>query len=132
MEDGNVYTRLAALVRDVGYKALVEENAIKTKISGYSALIFLQEPSYLQFYFGVTKDENIPFSLEDANSFSRRTRFGKCYVAEDYIGFESDFFCDIDGDRAEEDIARAFDIFETIISRAEKALDECEAKGSAA
>lgn len=116
--------RVAELIRETGYRALINEDTIKTAVGGFSVLIFHQPPRYFQFYFGITKDEDTNLSFEAANEFNRKTKFAKCYIAEEYIGFEGDFICDVDGDNALQDMNRIFGIWENVMNLARRAMDQ--------
>lgn len=121
--------KVAELIQEVGYKALVNNGAISSKTSGYSILIFLRANKSLQFYFGITISGTIKFSLERANRFNREANFGKCYINEDYVAFEQDFLFDIDSSDSKNELEKIFDIWEFVMGLAQDAIADEEEEG---
>jgi hypothetical protein len=118
--------KVAELIQEVGYKALVKDGAISSKSSGYSILIFHRANKSLQFYFGITISGTIKFSLERANRFNREANFGKCYINDDYVAFEQDFLFDIESSNAKNELDEIFDIWEFVMGLAQDAIAEEE------
>jgi hypothetical protein len=122
------FDKIATLIQEIGYKALVKDNLISTSMSGWSVAIIPYGDDSIQMYLGFTMDANDNFGLDQANEFNKTNRYSKCYLVDNAAAFEQDFFFDISKPTAKNDLERIFETWEGVIGLAREALHKNEQK----
>lgn len=125
-ETGTEIARIAALIQELGYRAQPGEDSIRTAMSGWAVLIFVWPGESIQMYLGFSLDAEDGFGLEQANEFNQAQRFIKCYVWEDTVRFEQDFYFNVSQPNAKEELGRIFADWEISIGFAQEALREAQ------
>src|SRR4051794_31839391 len=98
--------RLANLIQGLGYRAQISDVGITTSMAGLSVLVFYESKYSIQMYLGLLIDDSSGFGPEQCNEFNKSYKFVKSYLRDNSVGFEGDFFFDVDASDAHENLEK--------------------------
>lgn len=119
--------KIASIIQDLGYKAEIRGEIIFTAMSRVQVGVLLwPHMKAIQMSFGFYMDQKQGFGLKEANKFNNTYGFVKCVLTEKGVRFVQDFFSDVSGPTAKEQLRQIFNSWEISISNALEALSVAE------